>query len=247
MCSPSSGPCWSCLWAPAQPAPFLVSVTGTCSGLDESCWSKSLSPCCLWDLRGQIFPLFPLSYVQHPAQSWDCSPKPQSRDSLQRDNSRGAHSGHTRGCWQHLFLQPFRSAAARGAPHVCLSPPHRSAITIFPQRTDSKHDFRIWNAQLIRYAGYKQPDGSVLGDPANVELTEVRTRPSRGWGDTRDLRASPAGTRGWPEQVGIVPTAPRGDVGFVSASGVFLGMRAGFGHFSAFLTRFLLHHYRHKP
>lgn len=51
--------------------------------------------------------------------------------------------------------------------------PSRSAITIFPQRTDSKHDFRIWNAQLIRYAGYKQPDGTVLGDPANVELTEV--------------------------------------------------------------------------
>lgn len=51
--------------------------------------------------------------------------------------------------------------------------PCRSAITIFPQRTDSKHDFRIWNAQLIRYAGYKQPDGTILGDPANVELTEV--------------------------------------------------------------------------
>lgn len=50
---------------------------------------------------------------------------------------------------------------------------HRSAITIFPQRTDGKHDFRVWNTQLIRYAGYKQPDGSVLGDPANVELTEV--------------------------------------------------------------------------
>uniref|UniRef100_A0A8V5H7P6 nitric-oxide synthase (NADPH) n=1 Tax=Melopsittacus undulatus TaxID=13146 RepID=A0A8V5H7P6_MELUD len=49
----------------------------------------------------------------------------------------------------------------------------RSAITIFPQRTDGKHDFRIWNAQLIRYAGYKQPDGTILGDPANVELTEV--------------------------------------------------------------------------
>uniref|UniRef100_A0A8B9G9N0 nitric-oxide synthase (NADPH) n=1 Tax=Amazona collaria TaxID=241587 RepID=A0A8B9G9N0_9PSIT len=51
----------------------------------------------------------------------------------------------------------------------------RSAITIFPQRTDSKHDFRIWNAQLIRYAGYKQPDGTILGDPANVELTEGDT------------------------------------------------------------------------
>lgn len=54
------------------------------------------------------------------------------------------------------------------------SVPHRSAITIFPQRIDSKHDFRVWNSQLIRYAGYKQPDGSILGDPANVEFTEVR-------------------------------------------------------------------------
>uniref|UniRef100_A0A8C6ZR31 nitric-oxide synthase (NADPH) n=1 Tax=Nothoprocta perdicaria TaxID=30464 RepID=A0A8C6ZR31_NOTPE len=55
----------------------------------------------------------------------------------------------------------------------------RSAITIFPQRTDSKHDFRIWNAQLIRYAGYKQPDGTVLGDPANAELTEICIQ--QGW------------------------------------------------------------------
>lgn len=31
----------------------------------------------------------------------------------------------------------------------------------------------MWNSQLIRYAGYKQPDGSILGDPANVEFTEV--------------------------------------------------------------------------
>ncbi|KAG5840417.1 hypothetical protein ANANG_G00188600 [Anguilla anguilla] len=55
----------------------------------------------------------------------------------------------------------------------------RSAITIFPQRTDGKHDFRVWNSQLIRYAGYKQPDGSVLGDPANVELTEICMQ--QGW------------------------------------------------------------------
>uniref|UniRef100_A0A8C8SRE1 Nitric oxide synthase n=1 Tax=Pelusios castaneus TaxID=367368 RepID=A0A8C8SRE1_9SAUR len=55
----------------------------------------------------------------------------------------------------------------------------RSAITIFPQRTDGKHDFRVWNAQLIRYAGYKQPDGTVLGDPANVELTEICIQ--QGW------------------------------------------------------------------
>ncbi|XP_054847151.1 nitric oxide synthase, endothelial isoform X2 [Eublepharis macularius] len=49
----------------------------------------------------------------------------------------------------------------------------RSAITIFPQRTVGRGDFRIWNSQLIRYAGYQQPDGTVLGDPANVEITEL--------------------------------------------------------------------------
>ncbi|XP_076549445.1 nitric oxide synthase isoform X3 [Osmia lignaria lignaria] len=49
----------------------------------------------------------------------------------------------------------------------------RSAITIFPQRTDGKHDYRVWNQQLISYAGYKNPDGTVTGDPANVEFTEL--------------------------------------------------------------------------
>ncbi|CAH1134822.1 unnamed protein product [Ceutorhynchus assimilis] len=49
----------------------------------------------------------------------------------------------------------------------------RSAITVFPQRTDGKHDFRVWNPQLISYAGYRQPDGSILGDPMNVEFTEI--------------------------------------------------------------------------
>ena len=31
---------------------------------------------------------------------------------------------------------------------------------------------RLWNSQLLRYAGYPQDDGTVLGDPANVELTQ---------------------------------------------------------------------------
>ena len=44
---------------------------------------------------------------------------------------------------------------------------------MFPPRTDGKHDFRVWNAQFIRYAGYKQDDGTVIGDPSNVEITEV--------------------------------------------------------------------------
>jgi hypothetical protein len=31
----------------------------------------------------------------------------------------------------------------------------------------------VWNPQLITYAGYKNPDGSITGDPQNVEFTEV--------------------------------------------------------------------------
>ncbi|NXQ29608.1 NOS2 protein, partial [Alaudala cheleensis] len=49
----------------------------------------------------------------------------------------------------------------------------RSAITVFPQRTDGQHDFRVWNSQLIRYAGYRTADGSVLGDPASLEFTQL--------------------------------------------------------------------------
>ncbi|XP_072269182.1 nitric oxide synthase 3 [Pyxicephalus adspersus] len=49
----------------------------------------------------------------------------------------------------------------------------RSAITIFPQRKDGSSDFRIWNSQLIRYAGYRQQDDTVVGDPLNVEITEL--------------------------------------------------------------------------
>jgi len=49
----------------------------------------------------------------------------------------------------------------------------RSCITFFPPRNDVKTEFRVWNPQLIRYAGYQQDNGSVVGDPANVEFTQV--------------------------------------------------------------------------
>uniref|UniRef100_A0A670Z6M0 Nitric oxide synthase, inducible n=1 Tax=Pseudonaja textilis TaxID=8673 RepID=A0A670Z6M0_PSETE len=48
-----------------------------------------------------------------------------------------------------------------------------STITVFPHRTDGKHDFRIWNNQLIQYAGYQMPDGTIVGDPANVVFTQL--------------------------------------------------------------------------
>nr|XP_006640988.2 PREDICTED: nitric oxide synthase, inducible [Lepisosteus oculatus] len=49
----------------------------------------------------------------------------------------------------------------------------RSAITVFPQRSDGQHDFRVWNGQLVKYAGYQMPDGTVLGDPTSLEFTEL--------------------------------------------------------------------------
>lgn len=49
----------------------------------------------------------------------------------------------------------------------------RSAITVFPKRQPLQSDFRVWNQHLISYAGYLQDDGTVVGDPAGLKMTEV--------------------------------------------------------------------------
>lgn len=48
----------------------------------------------------------------------------------------------------------------------------RPMITVFAPRQPDEPGIRIWNNQLIRYAGYRQTSGTVIGDPANVELTQ---------------------------------------------------------------------------
>jgi nitric-oxide synthase, bacterial len=48
----------------------------------------------------------------------------------------------------------------------------RPTITIFAP-TQGSEGIRIWNPLLIRYAGYRQANGSILGDPAQVEFTEL--------------------------------------------------------------------------
>ncbi len=58
----------------------------------------------------------------------------------------------------------------------------RSTITIL--NPDLK--IRVWNGLMLRYAGYRQPDGSILGDPANVELTEQALK--LGWNQTSRTR-----------------------------------------------------------
>lgn len=76
---------------------------------------------------------------------------------------------------------------------------------MFPQRTPGRGDFRIWNSQLVRYAGYRQQDGSVRGDPANVEITEVGTG-RQGRGDPANMEIVEVDTgrrRGDPANVEI--------------------------------------------
>jgi nitric-oxide synthase len=55
----------------------------------------------------------------------------------------------------------------------------RAVITVFAPRSPDGDGIRIWNTQLIRYAGYRRPDGSVLGDPLNLRFTDLVQR--LGW------------------------------------------------------------------
>ncbi|MFE3785354.1 nitric oxide synthase oxygenase [Amycolatopsis sp. NPDC059090] len=68
----------------------------------------------------------------------------------------------------------------------------KPTIMVFPPDAPNGPRLRIWNDQLIRYAGEARPDGSVLGDPRHVDLTAA----------LRDL--------GWTEPVGrqtVLPVA----------------------------------------
>ncbi len=48
-----------------------------------------------------------------------------------------------------------------------------------PKRPKERWGPRVWNSQYLRYAGYPQPDGTIIGDGANVKLTEAIER--LGW------------------------------------------------------------------
>ncbi len=49
----------------------------------------------------------------------------------------------------------------------------RSMITVLAPQVPGQPGIRIWNPQLIRYAGYRHADGTVIGNPLHVELTDV--------------------------------------------------------------------------
>lgn len=78
-------------------------------------------------------------------------------------------------CVQHL-----RTATNGGNIDIVLT-------AFAPMRPGELWGPRLWNSQLIRFAGYRQPDGGVLGDRANVALTEAIRR--LGWTPPADPTA----------------------------------------------------------
>ena len=78
--------------------------------------------------------------------------------------------------WQSLHVRDMRHLETEAemfdaiVEHIKLATNNgdiRAMMTVF--KPDGR---RLWNSQLLRYAGYCQPNGTILGDPANVELTE---------------------------------------------------------------------------
>jgi len=55
----------------------------------------------------------------------------------------------------------------------------RPAVTIFRGRQPGTTEPRVWNSLLVAYAGYRQGNGSVVGDPAQADFTEFCQ--SLGW------------------------------------------------------------------
>ncbi len=84
--------------------------------------------------------------------------------------------------WQSLRVHDMRDLSTAGEVFEALvehirwatnGGKIRSSLTVFAPQEPGQPGIRIWNPQLIRYAGYRQPDGTVIGDPLNIELTEI--------------------------------------------------------------------------
>ncbi|MEU9608963.1 nitric oxide synthase oxygenase [Streptomyces sp. NPDC048057] len=55
----------------------------------------------------------------------------------------------------------------------------RPTISVFAPEVPGRPAPRLWNDQLIRYAGYRGADGRTVGDPAHLDLTDAVRR--LGW------------------------------------------------------------------
>ncbi|HEY0640040.1 MAG TPA: nitric oxide synthase oxygenase [Pseudonocardiaceae bacterium] len=55
----------------------------------------------------------------------------------------------------------------------------KPVLSVYPPSRPGRPGPRIRNSSLIRYAGYRRPDGTILGDPANADVTDLAR--SLGW------------------------------------------------------------------
>lgn len=46
-------------------------------------------------------------------------------------------------------------------------------VLVFPPRNVDSRGPMIWNHQVLQFAGYETEAGTVLGDPASVEITKA--------------------------------------------------------------------------
>ncbi|MEV1286862.1 nitric oxide synthase oxygenase [Micromonospora sp. NPDC049679] len=60
----------------------------------------------------------------------------------------------------------------------------RPVISLFAPAVPGRPFPRVWNDQLIRYAGYRNADDSVTGDPRSIEFTQAMCR--LGWESKRE-------------------------------------------------------------
>jgi nitric-oxide synthase, bacterial len=101
---------------------------------------------------------------------------------------RNSHRCIGRLLWNSLELLDARDAAtSRDVFEACIQHLEqatnggriRSTITVFQEAETAEEGIRIWNQQLIRYAGYEAVDGSILGDPRQLAFT--RRVMAMGW------------------------------------------------------------------
>lgn len=84
--------------------------------------------------------------------------------------------------WQSLSVRDLRAVhdadrvAAQCARHLQLATNGgriRPMISVFAPNAPGRPAPRIWNEQLVRYAGYRESTGQVLGDPRNTDFTDA--------------------------------------------------------------------------